>query len=168
MHRTIRIVNNIISSMPSQDRITNQAIIQKLSALSRVFQKRFRTIYDQLDELTFLQFQTLLLVRDAGQTTTHQIASALQISPPSATALIERLVRLRWLQRIADSADRRVTQIVLSSTSQRRLDAILKKKFRHISSILDCLTPADRQHVYRIMTRLEGRMHINSATSEHA
>ena len=137
--------------------MTNEDILQKLDALVSLLQKRFRSLYSTLGKLTFLQLQALLYIREAGRAHMRELADNLEISPSSATALVDRLVRLKWLTRIADVRDRRTQLLTLRAQSKAHLEQILAKKFRHLSAILNTLSQHDRHFLIRILTTLEGR-----------
>lgn len=148
---------NYHTTVPAVGAMTNEDILQKLDALVRLLQKRFRSLYPTLGKLTFLQLQALLYIREAGRVHMRELADNLEISPSSSTALVDRLVRLKWLTRIADVRDRRTQLLTLRAQSKAHLEQVLAKKFHHLGEMLNTLSQHDRHFLTRILTTLEDR-----------
>lgn len=58
-------------------------------------------------ELTTSQLRLLFAIRQAPGATLTQIATLLRVSPPTASGLVERLVRQEYVRRDTDPHDRR-------------------------------------------------------------
>lgn len=79
---------------------------------------------DCCPDLTFPQYNALLAVRDAGTLGVKHLAERLNVSPPSASTMVDRLVEMHLLQREQNPADRRSVLIHLSEEGQRTIEAM--------------------------------------------
>jgi DNA-binding MarR family transcriptional regulator len=61
-------------------------------------------------ELTTTQLRLLMLIREAPGRTLRELASYLRVTPPSASGLVDRLVRQGYLRREDDTQDRRLVR----------------------------------------------------------
>jgi DNA-binding MarR family transcriptional regulator len=61
----------------------------------------------------------LLTVRERGQVTIKELAEALQVSAPSASAMVDRLVEMGALTREQNPNDRREVAVALSPQAQQ-------------------------------------------------
>lgn len=66
-------------------------------------------------ELTFSQMRALHALHKAGTFTVKQMAEELNVSPASASAMIDRIVEMGLISREHDAADRRVVNVRLSA-----------------------------------------------------
>jgi DNA-binding MarR family transcriptional regulator len=65
-------------------------------------------------DISPLHFEIMRLVKEAGTLHITEIGERLQVARAQMTHLIDKLVELEMVERRADSADRRVTNIVLT------------------------------------------------------
>lgn len=68
-----------------------------------------------LDQLTSRQLVCIAFVKNRKNPTVSEIAKAMNITKPSATALIERLIQSNYLLKVKSDSDRRVTHVHLTS-----------------------------------------------------
>ncbi len=95
-------------------------------------------------ELTVSQVRLLYSVRARGTSRIGEIATTLGLSAPSATSLVDRLVRRGLLARQDDLNDRRW---VLVSLTQRGLDVLSelgRPSERYLSLVLSRMRPGER------------------------
>ena len=67
---------------------------------------------DHIDPLSFLRLEALRCIAERDTPTMKDVAQHLSVKPPSATALLNTLVRGGYVYRIADSSDRRRLHLV--------------------------------------------------------
>ena len=92
------------------DRIRRiESLVKQISGLTAFRPDTWRDV-----DLTLAQLKAVFLLRRAQPRTLTDLALALGISLTSASALVERLVRLGMVERSADVSDRRQVQIELS------------------------------------------------------
>jgi DNA-binding MarR family transcriptional regulator len=85
--------------------------------IGKKIQDRVFRVYTQLlaeegkltngDELSFTQIQTVKAIQEKGHVSITELARLLAVSPPSASAMVDRLVEKGVLTRRRDPGDRR-------------------------------------------------------------
>lgn len=79
-------------------------------------------------ELTMRQMNTLVVIRERGEANVKELAEALNVSPPSASTMVERLVELGMATREPGTEDRREVCVQLSEAG-RAFTAELEEHF---------------------------------------
>lgn len=94
-------------------------------------------------ELTMQQYRVLgFVVKDPGLTG-HELGERLGVSPPTASGLVDRLVEKGLLERVEDSADRRIRRLHITDEGMvltRQLDSLLA---RAMIEVIKNMTPDD-------------------------
>jgi DNA-binding MarR family transcriptional regulator len=106
------------------------------------------------DELSFSQLEALWFVGLSGKKSMEAIASYLKITPPSATALIEKMERKGLVRRERDSADRRVVFISVEDKVKKRLLFEWDQKEKVLDRLVSKLSLKDRESLERIIRKL--------------
>lgn len=128
-------------------------LIAQIFAAGRMMRKRFNesgvgTI------LSLLQVETLRFVDEKKDPTMKQIADFLAIAAPSATSLVEDMVKRGYLDRTADATDRRKVRLAVSKTGKTALNAHLRKKMTHMKKSLGRLSSEEQAQLLRILIKL--------------
>ena len=108
----------------------------------------------QAYRLTPVQVKVLLHLGAHDQMTVGEIASALVVSMPAASELVDRLVDAGHLVRMSDPADRRRVLVAATPESRRigeELRALRQAQIRHA---LDRLAPEERPIFIRALEAL--------------
>lgn len=105
-------------------------------------------------ELTFSQIEALMFIGLKGSKSMESIASHLDIAPPSATSLVEKLEKKGLIVRFKDSQDRRIVLIELSAEARKQISKMWKTKELALEKLTSKLNPTDRNHFERIMNIL--------------
>jgi DNA-binding MarR family transcriptional regulator len=95
-------------------------------------------------DLTFPQYNALLAVRDAGEVSIKLLAERLQVSPPSASTMVDRLVEMGLLERQQNPHDRRSVRIRLSPIGTESIEGIESVVLRFLVELMNEL---DANHV---------------------
>jgi len=126
---------------------------------------------DECPDLTFPQYNALLAVRDAHEVSVKQLAERLQVSPPSASTMVDRLVEMGLLERQQNPNDRRSVQIRLSAAGAESLNAIEAVVLRFLVDLMNELGAghvAEWRGVYdKIATILATRREHHPAAGLH-
>ncbi|MBE3000648.1 MarR family transcriptional regulator [Nocardiopsis sp. HNM0947] len=104
-------------------------------------------------ELTLHQLKIVLLVATGSATTGRELARSLQVSAPTVSASVDKLVALGYLAREESGADRRVTRLVatpMAGDIQRQFLAEPDPS----TEVLTSLHPDDLDALVRGMTAL--------------
>ncbi len=113
-------------------------------------------------EITHTQFHALLWLGHDGRLTMGELARRLAVTEKTITGLVDRMEREGHLQRERDAADRRVVRVLLTPKgieTFRQLDAEVE---HNLASFLELLDPPDRQHLLRILQKLNDRLNPNA------
>lgn len=106
------------------------------------------------DDLTLRQIQLLLVIRATPRTTGQALAEGQQVSTPTISGLVDRLVGKGLLVREPDTADRRRVLLSLSDAGHKVLDDLEGMGNRHRDRVLSRLTAAELADLERIYGRL--------------
>ena len=101
--------------------------------------------------MTISQSEVLRLVGTGSQTMKY-IADALNITPPSATALVEEMEKKGLVLRKKDPTDRRVVSIVLTKKSQGLFKKVCESKKAVMNEMLSKLSEKDKKTFERIIS----------------
>ncbi len=107
----------------------------------------------ELHEPSMLQLQAMMFISDK-KVTMSDIADELSIKMPTATSLVNRLVKSGYAHRIMDKIDRRVTKISLTNRGNKTLTNVMKIKIKRINFILDKISNKDKKIMYSILQNL--------------
>ena len=135
----------------------NQNLFESIFKLTRVLRTREPHGVKNPD-LTILQIHTLIFVSKNQPIPMHEIAESFQITKPTATSLIDALMKLGYVSRVEDKEDRRVTRIKLSKKGEEFLQKNMSKTNSKINNILNYLTPADKKSLKRIINTINKRL----------
>lgn len=102
-------------------------------------------------ELTLPQLEALYYAEQAKKPLMRDIAAYLRVTAPTATSLIEDLVKRGLLVRQADPSDRRAVHVELTLRGKKALREHMGRKARIIERILGVLSAKDRADFIRIL-----------------
>lgn len=116
-------------------------------------------------ELSFAQMRALKFVKTKGQVSITELAELLNVSAPSASTMVDRLVEKGVLVREPDPADRRKVIVTISQDMVAITEQIEKEIFSNFVELVEKLGPefADdwRRVVGRIAQVLDNEMSPN-------
>ena len=95
-------------------------------------------------EVTFPQVQVLHYVSRHPRVSVGDIAAGLEISYPSATNMLQRLVRKGLVVKSEDPRDRRAVNVSLSEKGARVVSWLDRERTTRFALILDKMDPASR------------------------
>jgi DNA-binding MarR family transcriptional regulator len=106
------------------------------------------------DGCSFLEFEALRYVKEAGEPLMRDIAVKFHVTPPAATLLIDGLVKRHMLERRLDPSDRRSVRIGLTREGKRFLDRGMARKVRELKKLFGVLTGAERTQFSSILKKI--------------
>ena len=101
------------------------------------------------------QFRALRVLSHHGAKRLSDLSGRLHIAPRSATEVVDALESRGLVERRPDPSDRRATLVELTAHGTSVLDAISAARGSEAERIFDRLTPADRDHLARILRQLQ-------------
>ena len=97
-------------------------------------------------------YQTFALSSLAhGATTSSELAEEMGITLPSATSLVDRLVKNGWVTREPDPNDRRIIRLGVTDQGMAVCVMMKKKRLKAFNVLIDAMTEDDQQALYRIL-----------------
>ncbi len=137
--------------------MVTQAKIERLISLffttARLIHERIRGP-ERIDPFSFLRLETLRYVAEHENPSMKEIADYLCITPPSATSLIDRLVKARYLSRVFDKEDRRVVRLSITPSGKRTIKRGFKQITGHMKKVLDKLGNKEINDLSQILEKL--------------
>lgn len=90
---------------------------------------------------------SLATISREGEITLGALAAQEQITPPTVTRIVERLVDLGLVSRRVDDDDRRVVKVRLTAAGRRRLDVSRTRRIAWLTARLNELEGDDLAHL---------------------
>jgi DNA-binding MarR family transcriptional regulator len=104
--------------------------------------------------LPFSQYQTLWFVAGRTRASMQEVARHFKIRAPSATFLIDELVRAGFVERHANSKDRRKVEVSLTPQGRKMFKTIETKRNKILGTLFGSLEPSDRKELERILEKI--------------
>lgn len=119
--------------------------------LHQAIQKRLTLARLPSEQLTLQQLRALHLIRQQPGMTMGDLAQSLAITKASTNALVNRLVRNKWVGRVQDKQDRRISHLFLSKSAETNIQHTLDQKRAIIRQAFSSLSQADQKQLNRIL-----------------
>ena len=100
--------------------------------------------------LTLAQLNAVRAVRDRGEVTIKVLAKALNVSAPSASTMVDRLVEMGVLAREQSSRDRREVLVRISRNVSDEIDAIEEDFLKSLIELMEQIGPEMSQKWYEV------------------
>jgi len=94
-------------------------------------------------DITFAQGNALMAISERGEVSLKELADMLHVSPPSASAMVDRLVEMGLLEREQSKVDRREVRIHLSGEGALQFQEMEAQILDYIAELLAKLGPED-------------------------
>jgi DNA-binding MarR family transcriptional regulator len=146
----------------AQDPTTGRALtalVQLLASVEAIEVRRWGDL-----GLTISQLRVLHLLHERPASC-GQVAEHLGITPSTATALIERLVRRELIERTPHEGDRRITDLRLSPRGRDLLEETGRGQRGVIKPSIEALAAPDRERLADLLERLAGSVQALEAES---
>jgi DNA-binding MarR family transcriptional regulator len=140
---------SMVDTTPGFDSPTDAAAVENAS-LALV--ELTLTAMSALPQMSVLQARALLSIARHGPLRLGEVAGRLELSAPSASRLVARLVDDGLVLRNTSAHDRRQVQLVVSAKGRRLLNRLRKYRQRDIDRVLDVMRPDDRAALIQGLT----------------
>ncbi len=98
--------------------------------------------------------QALMLIGERQRCIVSDVAHGLNISPTTASSLVDRLVRNQYVERYRTEDDRRIVRLELSSEGARIREEAVSLQLQNCRQMLDELTPEEAEDFLRLMRKI--------------
>ena len=112
-----------------------------------------------LRDVSLAQLRVLLTLHIEGAMTMGGLADSLGVGLPTASHLVERLVRAGWVERAEAEEDRRVTRACLTQEGAELIGRLREDRQTHFKAWLVAMSDTDRDALLRGLTALERVAH---------
>lgn len=109
-------------------------------------------------KLSILQIQALVFLKKHPQSQMTEIAANFKVELPSATSLINGLVKLKFVERKPDKKDRRLVRISLTKSGNFFLTDAMKARSERMKKHLSYLSLEDKKSLLDILQRLTAKL----------
>lgn len=137
---------------PSIDRHVVE-IEDLLRSVGAILRKRGRDMLSNFD-ITHPQFDALLVLREFGELTMGELCSKMFLACSTATDLIDRMERNGLIERVRDTADRRVIRLKVLPKGDAVIDEVLEARRVYLGSILAELDLVDKERLIQSLDQL--------------
>lgn len=103
---------------------------------------------------SYLHIATLRYVAEKKQPLMREIAQYLRIAPPSATSLVNTLVKQGEISRIADEKDRRTVRLEVTARGHKTLHDGMRRKLDLMQRVIEGLSERERTELKNILEKI--------------
>ena len=128
-------------------------LVEEIFNLSRLFKESMSFNKDAC-HLTMGQVQGLIFIKHSKKVQMRDIASKFNIELPSATSLVDNLVKENLVLRSNDPQDRRAVLISLSAKGKKLLTDAIKEREKKVEKMLSFLSEKDKKDLLRITRKM--------------
>jgi DNA-binding MarR family transcriptional regulator len=120
-----------------------------------------RSLADAGEEVTLTQYRSLVVLASRGPQGVASLAEAVAVTPPTASRLVDRLVRKGLVRRRADRHDRRQVRIGLTESGRDLVDLVTERRRQEIAELLTSIPPEVQEAMaagLRLLTEMAGEV----------
>ncbi len=121
--------------------------------LRRAFDERMRAL-----GITAVQARLLLSLDKFPDNNQAFYAERLEVEPITLTRLVDRMAEAGWLERVADSSDRRARILHLTPKSHEVVSKVRKRVNGLIEDMASGLSAAERNELARLLTAISDNL----------
>ena len=104
--------------------------------------------------LPFGQCETLRFVGEAKEPSMQELARHFKIAAPSATSLVNELVRGGYVARSGNTRDRREVRLSLTRKGKQTLVSVVERRKKVLGTLLVSLAVRDHRDLNRILNKI--------------
>ena len=112
--------------------------------------------------LTMPQFKVLALLLRGDTPTVSEVAHWLQVTPPTASGILDRLEEKRLIVRVDDPADRRIVHVHLAEDRKTLLRRLFPGAEEGLHAEFDALAPSEVERLRDALREVLGALHVAS------
>jgi DNA-binding MarR family transcriptional regulator len=146
---------------PTSD--TPARIIQLWMEISRLLRKSMSKRDAGACQMNHLQMHGMSVVAEHPDITMKELADLLHISSPSATSFVDRLVKLSWLERVADAKNRKLVHLRMLPAGKEALALAVKEHSAVMHGLFSLLSSSDQAQFERVLLNLKEALARNVA-----
>lgn len=110
--------------------------------------------HGKIDSPSMGHLKILSIVSEKASLTMKEVADCLYITPPSATAIVDCMVKEGILERVLDENDRRIVRLKITSKGKKIFKEHKKKIFTGMSNVFGILNKKERAEFSYILKKI--------------
>jgi DNA-binding MarR family transcriptional regulator len=114
---------------------------------------------------SYIQLQALSFISNQKNPIIKSVAEHLNITPPSATFLINNLIKLELVNRLHNTQDKRMVHLVISKKGKKELAKSFLKSKKHLYKKLSLLSARERKNFILILKKIS--LLLTTKKNEH-
>lgn len=138
------------------DPATIQAIAQNMFRVLPMLRKRMLRL-DLLQSqygIPLSHAQVLMMLNDSGSMSVSEISKRLGIAKPNITPLVDRLISSGLVDRVRDTEDRRVVNVVILEAGREKLAAIQQSISEQVEQWEGIIQPEEFEEMERALASI--------------
>jgi DNA-binding MarR family transcriptional regulator len=138
----------MMSTVVSEEMTDVASIVQIVDLLRRTIvelQPGVETLGEHWPQLTLQQLRVMHILYCDGPTRVSTLAHQLEVSTPTVTGILDRLVQRGMTARDDDPSDRRVVLNLLTPLGLRVIEALHPVQAEHLKRLVERFSDAERQ-----------------------
>jgi MarR family transcriptional regulator, organic hydroperoxide resistance regulator len=124
-----------------------------LRNVGTILKKRGRDILSNFD-ITPPQLDALLVLREFGELTMGELCHKMYLACSTATDLIDRMERNGLIERVRDTADRRVIRLKVLPKGASVVEEVIEARRGYLATILSEIDVADKERLIQSLEQL--------------
>lgn len=109
-------------------------------------------------QISVVQLQTLILIKKQKAISMKKIAQYLQVELPSATSLIDHLVKGELVTRKINSKDKRLMDVSITEKGKSILEKVKKERTKAMKIMLSPLSEEEKQQLLAVLKKMTKEM----------
>lgn len=133
-------------------------IAEEVATLMPMIARRILLGFFQSVHLTQTQIFTIITLAEQAPIRLSEISQKMNISAPTVTGIVDRLVKLGYVKRVPDQEDRRAINVDLTVKGRNvavKLKKTIKRKWK---GLLIELSKSDQEQYIAILRKIKGNL----------
>lgn len=118
------------------------------------------------EQMNFVQIHALMVIAEQPGITMKELATGMHVTSPSATSLVNRLVKLKWVDRKHDTKNRKLVRLKLTAKGASELKAKQEARGKILRELFGYLSSTEQETLAAIHEKLIHAYH--SSSSRHS
>lgn len=136
------------------DKQLNDEILELMFSIGRLMKDEMK-FSSQAANLSLLQIQVLMFIGKQKEAQMKDLASNFTITLPTATSLVDNLIKAGMIVRERSTEDRRVVTVKLSSQGKKLLAKATADRNKKMNTMLSYLPHKERKDLFKVLTSLK-------------
>jgi DNA-binding MarR family transcriptional regulator len=125
----------------SRSKTSQERLMKSIYEIGRIMRQRMEAFGK--GKTNFLQIHALLIVSERPGITMKELALSLHVTSPSATSLVNRLVKTSLVSRHHDRKNRKLVRLRITGGGLALLKAAHRERAKAIGELFSLLSPAE-------------------------